>query len=163
MENPGVFAQVNKASSTASPAVQSPKTTSTPTPTPAPTLLPALVSTILGGGGAQSNGQELTITLINSYGKAISTKHQDNEANVAATGVNGNIVTATTMANGATGVFAVPENWGGNVAIADAEYEITDNGSLLEGSYSVQGSAGLQTDIDVSYVYAAWFPTTLIH
>jgi hypothetical protein len=94
----------------------------------------------------------LTVTLINQYGKAISTSHADNSG-AAATGVNGNNVKPGTMATGATAVFAVPTGWGGNVFIADAAHEISDNDSLLEGSYGPQGTAGVQTDIDVSYVY----------
>jgi len=92
----------------------------------------------------------LTVTLINQYGKAISTSHADN-AGAAATGVNGDNVKPGTLSTGATAVFAVPTGWGGNVFIADAAHEISDNDSLLEGSYGNQ-MGSIQTDIDVSYV-----------
>jgi len=137
---------VNKPSSAPSSVAQAPQTTSSAS------YAAASASVVQGGGGDQTNGPELTITLINQYGKAISTGHVDNNAGIAATGVNGSPVTSATMAPGATAVFAVPTGWGGNVAIADAEFELGDNDSLLEASYGNQGSAGLQTDLDVSYV-----------
>ncbi|KAH8660397.1 hypothetical protein BX600DRAFT_488573 [Xylariales sp. PMI_506] len=92
----------------------------------------------------------LTITFINSHGSPISTQHvHDPSAPAAVSGY----VSPGTMANGATAAFAVPTGWIGNVAFADAAYEITGDDTLLEGNFIVpDGYDFAVADIDVSYV-----------
>lgn len=66
--------------------------------------------------------------------------------------VSGN-VSPGTIAAGATAAFAVPTGWIGNVALADADYEITDDSSLIEGNFVVpSGYSVAVADVDVSYV-----------
>lgn len=117
----------------------------------------------------------VTITIVNKHGSPISTSHYrmcclklslnvlpldigssltfdvlDNADSPSA--VSGHVA-AGTMAKGATAVFAVPTNWIGDVAIVDADYDIDDNVSLIEGNYVYADDYGYAiADFDVSYV-----------
>lgn len=66
--------------------------------------------------------------------------------------VSGNVGPGT-IASGATAEFAVPTNWIGTVALADAEYTMDDNVSLIEGNYVYDSTYGYAiADFDISYV-----------
>ncbi|KAI0490041.1 hypothetical protein F4859DRAFT_523835 [Xylaria cf. heliscus] len=90
---------------------------------------------------------EYVVTLVNSHTTAITTEHGQNENSPTAFHDGGSIVGANS-----TAIFAVPTNWAGRVAVAEAEIPIRDRASLLEGSFLVQGGGDAQIALDVSYV-----------
>ncbi|KAI0534019.1 hypothetical protein GGR58DRAFT_505734 [Xylaria digitata] len=91
---------------------------------------------------------EYVVTLINSHTAAISTVHGQNEGSPTAIQDGGSILAAN-----ATAIFAVPTDWAGRVAMAEAGIPIRDRASLLEGSFIVQrGLTEARIVLDVSYV-----------
>jgi hypothetical protein len=63
------------------------------------------------------------------------------------------VVSPGTIAAGASAAFAVPTNWIGTVALADADHKLDDNISLIEGNFVYNSDYGYAiADIDVSYV-----------
>jgi hypothetical protein len=62
---------------------------------------------------------------------------------------------------GATGSFAVPTGWAGNIAINKAGSAITGDDSLIESSFVVaDGDTVAVADVDVSYVTGFTVPVT---
>lgn len=91
----------------------------------------------------------LTITVVNSHGAAITTSHAHGAGGPAASGEIGH----GTIAAGATASFVAPRNWSGIVAVNDARYDVTDNDSLVEGSFKwVEDYDRWVVDLDISYV-----------
>lgn len=91
----------------------------------------------------------LTVTIVNSYGSALTTSHAQGAGGPAASAS----ASQGTIAAGATASFVAPWNWSGIVAINDAKYDITDNDGLIEGSFKwIQLYRRWVVDIDVSYV-----------
>ncbi|RWA04719.1 hypothetical protein EKO27_g10384 [Xylaria grammica] len=110
-----------------------------PLPTPAPTTV--INPETLSRG-------EYVVTLVNSHTAAISTAHNQNVGSPTALQDGGSVLEAN-----ATAIFAVPTNWAGRVAMAEAGVAIRDRASLLEGSFIVQeGLTKARIVFDVSYV-----------
>ncbi|KAI0142917.1 hypothetical protein GGR57DRAFT_485249 [Xylariaceae sp. FL1272] len=103
----------------------------------------------------------MTITFVNKHNMAVSTTHGRNAGAPAAT--SGNVAPGT-MAVGATAAFAVPTNWAGRVAVAEARWGPLVNGrlaTLLEANFNYAAGYGVAVpDFDVSYVDAYSVPMT---
>lgn len=93
--------------------------------------------------------KETYLTLILRHGAPLTTAHASNKG--APSPVSGHLGHGT-LAKGATGAFAVPTGWAGNVAIGVGGSAITGDDSLIEASFDKQGHAVAIPDIDVSYV-----------
>ncbi|KAG9242065.1 hypothetical protein BJ878DRAFT_517462 [Calycina marina] len=103
----------------------------------------------------------LTITVINSQSVAITTEHSRDPG--APSAVSGHLSPGT-MSAGETASFAVPTNWIGNVAVANAEgSDITGDDTLIEANFVIPASSGYKmavADVDVSYVNGFSVPIT---
>ncbi|KAI1430919.1 hypothetical protein GGR50DRAFT_690116 [Xylaria sp. CBS 124048] len=98
---------------------------------------------------------EYIVTLVNSHTTAISTVHGQNENVPTAIQDGGSI-----LEQGATAIFALPTNWAGRVAVAEAEIPIINRASLIEGAFGVQFGSEAQITLDVSYVDGFTVPIT---
>lgn len=93
--------------------------------------------------------EQVTITLVNSMSKALSTSIASNAGATLVSGDGG----PTTMAPQATATFVAPVGWSGNVALGEADYSMTGNDytGLLEFGLTLQGDE-TKFDVDASYV-----------
>lgn len=94
--------------------------------------------------------KRLTITIENKMNEPLSTSYATNPN--APTLVRGDEKPGT-MAASATTSIVVQSGWAGNIAMGLAEYDMTGDASLIEGSLMKQmHKRYLSVDIDVSYV-----------
>lgn len=94
---------------------------------------------------------EGSVTIINKMASAISTSIASNPG---APGISGYTAPGT-LGPKETATVVVPQNWAGNVALADAKNPISGGASLIEPSLS-DWSGSWMLDIDVSYVYVKY-------
>ncbi|KAI8629079.1 hypothetical protein F5Y19DRAFT_485014 [Xylariaceae sp. FL1651] len=111
-----------------------------------PALTIASPATRLVDPGTLSQGEYL-VTLVNSHTKALTTQHVHNEDAPGAIFDDVGILDRSS-----TAYFALPTNWAGRVAFAEADYPLDDRASLIEGSFRVQTDIEAQVALDVSYV-----------
>ncbi|KAF3018161.1 hypothetical protein E8E14_010354 [Neopestalotiopsis sp. 37M] len=107
----------------------------------------------------QSPPEFLTVHLVNSHTAAVTTAHvHDVDSPSAASGNVG----GGTLACGSSASFAVPTNYVGNLALAEAEHPITADDTLIEINFVVATDFGnvAVADVDVSYVNGYSVPIT---
>lgn len=107
----------------------------------------------------QSPPEFLTVHLVNSHTAAVTTAHvHDVDSPSAASGNVGR----GTLACGSSASFAVPTNYVGNLALAEAEHPITADDTLIEINFVVATDFGnvAVADVDVSYVNGYSVPIT---
>lgn len=91
---------------------------------------------------------QITVTMVNSMGAAITTSIASNAGSALASG--GGSPTGT-IAAGASASIVAPQGWAGNMAVGLANYSQLYMPSLMEAALTDFG-AGYMFDIDVSYV-----------
>ncbi|OJJ42225.1 hypothetical protein ASPZODRAFT_155442 [Penicilliopsis zonata CBS 506.65] len=111
-------------------------------------LPPTAVPATMEGVALADPPEYFTLVVINSHGDDITTSHA--HAADSPTAVSGDVGPGT-MTNGATASVLYPTGWAGNVAINDANYEITGDDSLIEASFVVEDDVAV-VDVDISYV-----------
>lgn len=92
---------------------------------------------------------EASVTIVNMMASAVSTSIASNPG---VPGISGYTAPGT-LGPQETATVVVPQNWAGNVALADAKNPISGGASLIEPSLSNWNGGTWMLDIDVSYVY----------
>lgn len=165
--NVAAHAAVVSSSSNVLEAFQSSHTLATHTSAISITISTSAAATITAGSGSGSGSgsggastgdvDNLTVVVRNMMSGPLTTSHAMNAdlpANILAIKAT---LTAGTMSAGATASMVYPSGWAGNMFAAKAassDDEIVDlaDGSLIEGSFSVQMGDTPVNDMDVSYV-----------
>ncbi|OTB15904.1 hypothetical protein K445DRAFT_300703 [Daldinia sp. EC12] len=114
-----------------------------PTETPAPQVSAAV--------GLADN---FVFTVVNSHTAAVSTLHEVGAGSPTATRIDS---PGNTIAPGETITFTVPTGWFGRLAVYENGYDIAGRGTLLEGSFFMNGDHAAMA-MDVSYVDAFTVP-----
>jgi hypothetical protein len=107
-----------------------------------------------GADGIPAPPPGLTITVLNKHSVAVSTTHARNPEAPAATS---GYFDPGTIDVGQGAIFAVPTNWAGRVAVAEAKNGPLTDGrdvSLIEANFLYSDAYGVAVaDVDISFVY----------